>query len=87
MPLFGVLYKEEGLTEEQIAEFGQALLKVGENPLLEDATIPNSDELSESIKKRLISEDGTTFFTSITLPASDHDKVHQQVTLIVEDLS
>lgn len=87
MPLFGVLYKEEGLTEEQIAEFGEALLKVGENPLLEDATITNLDELSESIKKRLISEDGTTFFTSITLPAGDNDKVHQQVTLIAEELT
>lgn len=87
MPLFGVLYSEKGLTEEQLDQYTEGLAQLPEVKGLEEITVPDFAALPPEVRSLFLSEDQTTFFSSITLPTTEGSEVHDAVTLIRDKMS
>lgn len=82
MPLFGVVYDEDGLTTEQLNAFDEQLQK--EEEALSPYGIEFPKPMDEKKRAAFVSEDETTYFVPFTLTEHEEWDVHAQVTALQE---
>lgn len=88
MPLFAVLHKKDGLTEDEIIEYAEAWETVNKDTAFGEITIPSLVELPPEVRAAFLSEDETTFFTMITLPDGlEGNDLHKLISSIKEDVA
>ncbi|MBE1556327.1 MMPL family transporter [Sporosarcina limicola] len=88
MPLFAVFHKEEGLTEEEILGFAEALESLGTDPALSKVDVIPLTQLKPEQRASFVSENKQTFFVPLTLPKGLEGKdLHELVVLIKEGMS
>lgn len=88
MPLFSVLHKEEGLTDEDILEFAQALEALETTTSFGKIVVPSLVELAPEQRVAFLSDNKKTFFSSITLPEGlEGSDIHELMNSIKEDVA
>lgn len=88
IPLFSVLHKEDGLTEDEIIEYAEAWETVSKDTEFGEIIIPSLLELPPEYRAAFLSEDETTFFTMITLPDGlEGNDLHKLISSIKEDVA
>ena len=87
MPMFGVLYNEKGLTEDELQAFSKSLMEIPSLKGLKNVTVTDTSEWTEEDFQRFVSEDGTTYFASVTLPKeAEEEGVYDYVEKIRESV-
>ncbi|AOV06283.1 MMPL family transporter [Sporosarcina ureilytica] len=88
IPLFSVLHKDEGLTDEEILEFAHALEAMETETSFGEIIVPSLSVLEPEQRAAFLSENGKTFFSSITLPEGlEGNDLHDLVSLIKDDVA
>lgn len=88
MPLFSVLYKDEGLSKEDILSFTEALSSVERETEYGSIELPPIENIDVNHLNAFLSEDETTFFIPITLPEGlEGSELHDLITEVKEETS
>lgn len=88
MPLFAVFHNDEGLTEEDIVTFAEAIETIQENANLTDVDVLPLSQFKPEQRATFWSENNETFFVPLTLPQGLEGKdLHELVGFIKEDVA
>lgn len=68
LPLFAVFHHENGLTDEDILGFAEALESLQENNTLQEVEVIPLTKLQSEQRRAFLSENGNTYFVPLTLP-------------------
>lgn len=67
LPAMAVIRNEDGLTDEQLSDFAEAVGSIADDPEFKDLKVIPAEALLGQ-KDAFLSEDGTVFFAPVTLP-------------------
>lgn len=88
MPLFPVLHKDEGLTEEEILTFTNALSSIDRSTPNGDIIMPPIENLDAAHLGAFLSENEQTFFIPMTLPEGiDSNDLHELINTMKDQVS
>lgn len=88
MPLFPVLHKADGLTEEEIVTFTKALSSIETETPYGTIEMPPIANLDANHLGAFLSEDETTFFVPLTLPEGfESSELHALIDTMKEEVS
>lgn len=88
MPLFAVLHKDDGLTDEEIIAFAHALEGLDKETAFGEIIAPSLSKMEPEQRAAFLSENGKTFFASITLPEGLEGKdLHELISSIKEGVA
>jgi len=74
LPLFAVFHTEDGLTDEDLLGFSEALESLQVDAALGEVTVVPLTKLPPEARATFLSEDGKTFFVPLTLPGELESK-------------
>ena len=88
LPLFAVFHKEEGMTEEEVLAFAEALESLEADSNFDKVEVIPLSKLKPEQRASFLSEDTKTFFVPITLPKGLEGKsLHELVVSIKENIN
>lgn len=88
MPLFSVLHKEDGLSEEDILSFTKALSSIERETDFGTIVLPPIEEIDINHLNAFLSENEKTFFIPITVPDGlEGNELHDLITDVKETTS
>lgn len=88
LPLFAVIHKEEGLTDEEITSFAESLEAVETDTEFGEVEILPLTEMPPEVLASFLSENSKTFFVPLTLPAGlEGSELHELIGSIKDEVA
>lgn len=88
LPLFSVLHKEEGLVDEDIISFTDALSAVDKKTTHGDIELPPIADIDVNHLKAFLSDNEKTFFVPMTVPDGlEGSELHELINSLKEEVS